>query len=87
MSARETAVNTLKEYATETNSEIRIKTIEDRSKDTVQFSESESDYLPFFTVTETDITVESESGTQTIGFATMKNVHDDVYDLAVEADK
>ena len=87
MSARETAVNALKDYATDTNSEIRIKTIEDGSKDTVQFSESESDYLPFFTLTETDITVESESGTQTISFDTMKNVHDEVYDLAVEADK
>ena len=86
MSTRYTAVNALKDYATDTNSEIRIKTI-DGCKDTVQFSESESDYLPFFTVTETDITVESESGTQTISFDTMKNVHDEVYDLAVEADK
>lgn len=86
MSARYTAVNALKDYATDTNSEICIKTI-DGSKDTVQFSESESDYLPFFTVTETDITVESESGTQAISFDTMKNVHDEVYDLAVEADK
>jgi hypothetical protein len=87
MSARETAVNALKDYATDTNSEIRIKTIEDGSKDTVQFSESESDYLPFFTLTETDITVESEFGTQTIGFDTMTDVHGNVYELAVEADK
>lgn len=85
MSARYSAVNALKDYATDTNSEIRIKTI-DGSKDTVQFSESESDYLPFFTVTETDITVESESGTQTISFDTMTDVHGEVYDLAVEAD-
>lgn len=87
MSVRETAVNALKDYATDTNSEIRIKTIEGGSKDTVQFSESKSDYLPFFTLTETDIIVESESGSQTISFGTMENVHDEVYDLAVEADK
>jgi len=86
MSARETAVNALKDYATDTNSEIRIKTIEDGSKDTVQFSESESDYLPFFTLTDTDITVESESGIQTIGFDMMAYVHQAVYELAIEAD-